>query len=174
MPTCTFLAPATAAILVAQSRHFGFDGYRISPDRSLVLAATWTNMFPWANTLYAVRLDGSGEQLLTDKMYAYHMNQIGITPFAFTADGTRVIYVGPQDSTAGIYAASLDGSTNTKIADGYGFVVSPFADRVAAIDSRLDTRSKHRSGRRVGHRQRVVQIFDEQRDADPRPDVRSR
>ena len=123
-----------SAILVAQSRHFGFNGYRISPDRSLVLAATWANSFPWANTLYAVRLDGSGEQLLTDKMYAYHMNQIAITPFAFTADGMRVITVGPQDSTAGIYAASLDGTTNTKIADGYGFVVSPFADRIAAID----------------------------------------
>ena len=68
-------------------------------------------------------------------MYAYHMNQIAFTPFAFTADGARVIYVGPQDSTAGIYTASLDGSTNTRIADGYGFVVSPFADRVAAIDA---------------------------------------
>ncbi len=137
-PTDSYVhVPGTgdSGILVAQSRHFGFGGYRISPDRSLVLAATWSNTFPWANTLYAVRLDGSGEQLLTDKMYAYHMNQIGITPFAFTADGARVIYVGPQDSTAGIYVASLDGSTNTRIADGYGFVVSPFADRVAAIDS---------------------------------------
>jgi hypothetical protein len=123
-----------SAILVAQSRHFGFNGYRISPDRSLVLAATWANTFPWANTLYAVRLNSSGEQLLTDKMYAYHMNQIGLTPFAFTADGARVIYIGPQDSMAGIYAASLDGSTNSKLADGYGFVVSPFADRIAAID----------------------------------------
>ena len=137
-PTDSYVhVPGTgdSGILVAQSRHFGFGGYRISPDRSLVLAATWSNTFPWANTLYAVRLDGSGEQRLTDKMYAYHMNQIGITPFAFTADGARVIYVGPQDSTAGIYTASLDGSTNTRIADGYGFVVSPFADRVAAIDS---------------------------------------
>jgi hypothetical protein len=119
---------------IAQNRHLGYNGYRISPDRSLLLAAVWTNMFPWANPLYAVRLDGSGEQLLTDNLYAYQMNQIAVTPFAFSADGRRVIYVGPQDSNGGISAAAVDGSTDTKIADGYGFVVSRFADRVAAID----------------------------------------
>ena len=62
-PTDSYVhVPGTgdSGILVAQSRHFGFGGYRISPDRSLVLAATWSNTFPWANTLYAVRLDGSG------------------------------------------------------------------------------------------------------------------
>ena len=103
-PTDSYVhVPGTgdSGILVAQSRHFGFGGYRISPDRSLVLAATWSNTFPWANTLYAVRLDGSGEQLLTDKMYAYHMNQIAFTPFAFTADGARVIYVGPRTRRRG-------------------------------------------------------------------------
>ena len=134
-------------------------------------------LFPWANTLHAVRLDGSGEQLLTDNMYAYHMDQIALTPFAFTGRWYAGYLRRPTGlERGGIYAASLDGSDeHGGIADGWtGFVVSPSADRVAAHRRRLDARSIHRSGRRVGDRQRVVQVFDEQRDAGPRPDVRSR
>jgi hypothetical protein len=119
---------------IAQHRHFGFDRYRISPDGSLLLAALWSNMQPWDETLFAVRLDGGGEQLLTGRLYPYHLNQLGFTPFAFSADGARAIYAGSPSSAAGIFASAPGGGTSYQLSNGFAFAASPYADRVVTIE----------------------------------------
>jgi len=125
--------------LVAQDRHFGFRGYRISPDGSRALAAQWpaTRQPPFATDLFAIRVDGAvGETLLANDLLPYDLSQLGISPFTFTADGGRVVFMA-SSSTApmGVFAVQSIGGDRRQLALGNAFAVSPYADRVAIIET---------------------------------------
>jgi hypothetical protein len=124
--------------LVAQDRHFGFRGYRISPDGSLALAAHWpaTRQPPFATDLVTVRLDGAvGETLLANDLLPYDLNQLGISPFTFTADGRRVLFMASSTtSPMGVFTVQSSGGDRRQLALGSAFAVSPYADRVAILE----------------------------------------
>jgi hypothetical protein len=121
---------------VAQGRHFGLRGYRISPDGSTVLAALLANASPWNDTLYAERLDGTGEQVLAPDLLPYHQFQLALTPFAFSRDGSWTIFMPNANvaATRGVFAISPTGDNRHLLAKGSAFAVSPFSDRVAVLE----------------------------------------
>jgi hypothetical protein len=121
----------TTSYRMATDRHVGFDGYKVSPDRHSLLVARWLE--PQANALYAVHLDDGVETLLASDLLLYQSNMIGPTAFAFTWDGSRVIYLNHQYT--GTSSVALGGGRPMKISNGTGFVVSPYADRVATLDT---------------------------------------
>jgi len=135
--------------LVAQDRHFGFRGYRISPDGSLALAAQWpaTRQPPFVTDLVTIRLDGAvGETLLANDLLPYDLNQLGISPFTFTADGRRVLFMASNTtSPMGVFTVQSTGGDRRRLALGHAFAVSPYADRVAIleIDSSTNKQTIH-------------------------------
>ena len=135
--------------LVAQDRHFGFRGYRISPDGSLALAAQWpaTRQPPFATDLVTIRLDGAvGEILLANDLLPYDLYQLGISPFTFTADGRQVLFMASSTTAPmGLFAVQSTGGDRRRLALGSAFAVSPHADRVAIleIDSSTNKQTIH-------------------------------
>jgi hypothetical protein len=121
---------------IAQGRHFGLRGYRISPDGSVLLAALLATATPWNNTLYAERLDGSGEIVLANDLLPYHQFQLALTPFAFSRDGAWTIFMPNANvaATRGVFAISPTGDNRHLLAKGSAFAVSPFSDRVAVLE----------------------------------------
>ena len=125
-------APGTggSAVRVAQSRNVGTGGYHVSPDGTLLLAARFPPASPMLNELYAVRLDGSGETLVASNLAPYQTS--GVSAFAFSTDGRRVVYV--SNNFSGTATVSVAGGMITPLASGGTFAISPRGDWMAVID----------------------------------------
>ena len=149
-----------SAVRVAQSRNVGTGGYHVSPDGTLLLAARFPPASLMLNELYAVRLDGSGETLVASNLAPYQMTSPGVSAFAFSADGRRVVYV--SNNFSGTATVSVAGGMITPLANGGTFAISPRGDWTAVIDpmnatKEIDTVHADRGphGRRDGHVRRV-------------------
>jgi len=116
---------------MAKDRHVGFGGYKISSDKRYLLVARWLEPAP--NELYAIFLDDAVETLVASDLLLYQLNMIGPSAFAFTGDGRRAVYVNHPYS--GTSTVPVGGGAPTKISNGTGFAVSPYADRVATLDT---------------------------------------
>ena len=124
-------APGTGdtSYLVAAKRDQGLFGYQVSPDKTWVLGATEAT--DHMDELYAIRLDGSGEQLLASDLYDYLMNQLALRVFAFSASG-RIIY--NTGRNLGVAFVGLDGGTPTVLSGGATFLEAPQLDQVALVE----------------------------------------
>jgi hypothetical protein len=120
------------AVRVAESRNVGLGGYHVSPDGTLLLAARFPPASPMLNELYAVRLDGSGETLVARNLAPYHTSSAAVSVFAFSADGSRVVYV--SNNFSGTFTVSVAGGMITPLASGGTFALSPRGDWMAVID----------------------------------------
>jgi hypothetical protein len=116
---------------MATNRHVGFGGYKVSPDRHDLLVARWHEPAP--NELWVVHLDDALESLIANDLLLYQQNMISPTAFAFTHDESRVVYLNHQYT--GTSSVPVGGGAPTKISNGTGFVVSPYAERVATLDT---------------------------------------
>jgi hypothetical protein len=126
-----YIFGGTSSSLIASNRHIGAGGYKISPDGKRLLGAHWLGPAP--NELYAIHLDDPGETLLATDLLAYQLNQLGQSAFAYTRDGSRVVYL--NDKYTGTSSVPASGGAPTKISSGTRFLVSPYADRVATVES---------------------------------------
>jgi hypothetical protein len=125
-------ADATPA-LVVKGRHPGPGGYRVAAGAATLLAARFTATSPSPDELYAVRLDGSGETLLASDLAGYQLEAGGRSAFAFTRDGGRAVYV--NDGWRATSSVAPGGGAATRLGAAASFAVSPFADRIALVES---------------------------------------
>lgn len=123
----------TSSYRMATNRHVGFGGYKISPDRGYLLNALLLQ--PGPNELYVTRLDDAVETLVASDLLLYQENQVGPIAFAFTRDGSRAVYV--VHPYAGTATVPVGGGAPTKVSNGNGFAVSPYADRVATLETAM-------------------------------------
>lgn len=123
---------STSVLEIATNFHVGFRNYRVSPDGSTLLGARWPGAQK-PDELYAARLDGSTEIRLVDDLDAYQNNEFGPNVFAFSNDGSHVIYKKP--GVTGTASVPAGGGAATTISSGSAFAVSPFADRVVTLET---------------------------------------
>jgi hypothetical protein len=132
-----------ASYLVASGRNPGFYGYKVSPDRSWLLAAgaqVDAGYFGTAN-LYATRLDGSAEYLLSPDLAAFWEYQMALDAFAWSGDGTRAIFL--DSRIAGVSTSDPLGTSVSEISTGGIFRVAPVGDRVALVERSPATSQDH-------------------------------
>jgi hypothetical protein len=122
--------------LVAANRDPGLFGFEMSPDKTWVLGAT--RITDAINELYAIRVDGSGEQRLASNLYDYLMNQLALRVFAFSAGG-HVIYNFDTGLYLGVASVGLDGSAPTVLSTNASFLERPRLDQVVLVEPAFAT-----------------------------------
>jgi hypothetical protein len=120
--------------LVASGRGLGFFGYKVSPDHRWLLAAGMQGDASFSPTadLYAIRLDGSSEQLLSANLVAYWGYEMALDAFAWSGDGTQALFL--TSKMAGVWTSDPSGTSTRQISTGGTFRVAPLGDQVALIE----------------------------------------
>ena len=122
--------------LVAANRDPGLFGFEVSPDKTWVLGAT--EVTGSGDELYAIRVDGSGEQLLASNLYDYLMDQLAKRVFAFSTGG-HVIYNYDTGLSLGVASVGLDGNAPTVLSASASFVETPRLDRAGLVEPEFAT-----------------------------------
>jgi hypothetical protein len=126
---------------VAAGRSPGLFGYSISADGSWLLGAGQAHSdagFEDSALLYAIRLDGSGENLLSSALLPFWMFEVAIKAFAWSGDGRRAVYIATNG--AGLWTSDAYGTSAAKISPGGLFTIAPAGDQVALLEDLGDAR----------------------------------
>jgi hypothetical protein len=126
---------------LATDRTIGFFGYEVSADQRWLLAAAeaWSDAGNYGTgLLYAIHLDGTGENLVSKDLLPFWVNQLAINAFEWTGDGSRAIYM--ADRGAGNWASDSYGAAAAKLSPGGWFRTAPLGDQVAFLESTGDAR----------------------------------
>jgi hypothetical protein len=132
----------TSYALAPGGQAAGLGGYKVSADRRWLLSIADV---PWgdagwgtAGLLYAVRLDGTGENLLSGTLVPHWLFSMGFDSFAWSGDGSRAIYVANRGA---IWASDPYGAAAAELSPGGWFQTAPVGDQVAVVESTGDARS---------------------------------
>jgi hypothetical protein len=117
--------------LVAANRDPGLFGFQVSPDKTRVLGAA--QIAGQVDELYAIQVDGNGEQLLASNLYDYLMDPLALRVFVFNADG-HVIYNYNTGRFLGAASVGLDESAPTVLSTNASFLETPRLDRVVLVE----------------------------------------
>ncbi len=131
----------TSIVLASEGRASGLFGYKVSPDKQWVLGASEPRAdagYSYSGLLYATRLDGTGEKLLSDHLMPYWANEMAIDAFAWSGDGSHAIYLDDRDF--GIWARDPGEPDVERISPGVWFRAAPVGDRVALLENTGDVR----------------------------------
>ncbi|MBN2573984.1 MAG: PD40 domain-containing protein [Deltaproteobacteria bacterium] len=129
---------------LATGRSPGLFGYRISADRTWVLGAGQVRDdagYDSAALLYAIRLDGTGENLLSSALLPFWRYENAINAFEWSGDGSRAVFVAEREGR--IWASDPYGAAVGQISSGAWFRVAPVGDQVALLESAGDARQNH-------------------------------
>jgi hypothetical protein len=125
-----------SSYLVAGGRGTGFWGYEISADGAWLLGVATSRSrdatFP-GGELYAIRLDGSAEHLLTADLLPFWYFQMVIDAFGWSADGTRAIYM--TEEAREVWTVDPLGTSPTRLSDNGYFRPAKTGDQVILLES---------------------------------------
>jgi hypothetical protein len=132
----------TSFALAPGGQGAGLGGYKVSADRRWLLGIADV---PWgdagwgtAGLLYAIRLDGTGENLLSGTLVPHWLFSMGFDSFAWSGDGSRAIYAANRGA---VWASDPYGAAAAQLSSSGWFQTAPVGDQVAVVEDNGDARS---------------------------------
>jgi hypothetical protein len=148
----------TAYSLAPAGQAAGLHGYKVSADQQWLLGiddvrgdAGWGV----AGRLYAIRLDGTGENLLASTLVPHWLYQMGFDSFGWSGDGNWALYVADRGA---VWASEPHGAATVRLSASGWYHAAPVGDQVAVVENTGDARSNQLRVLAVGP-MRVVYSF---------------
>jgi len=126
---------------ITMGKATGLFGYKISADGDWLLGAAAPASDSGINLtaqLYAIRLDGSEEVLLSSDLVAFWYYQMPVDAFSFTGDGKHAVFIGGR--LAKVWASDVLGTQSSLISNSGSFAVAGTGDQVALVEDSSSVR----------------------------------
>jgi dipeptidyl aminopeptidase/acylaminoacyl peptidase len=131
----------TAYTLAATGQAAGLHGYKISADGLWLLGVADSSDdagFGAPGVLYAIRLDGTGENLLASTLVPHWLFEAGLDSFGWSGDGARAIYLADRGA---VWASDRNGSAAVRLSPRAWYRAAPLGDQVAVVEDSGDAGS---------------------------------